>query len=222
MFQRLQFWKKYCNLEPKIIYDIGAHEGYWTKECLKVFPAAKIYQFEADLDKRRFLSDPRIDSCKGKEAYFEVLGEEDGKLVTFYKTKHVCTTGNSIMKENTGFFQDCLEEKRNMKTLATLVKEKKIPPPDFLKIDTQGSELSILKGAGKDVLEHVDLILLETSLQEYNQGVPLFDKDLIPFMNNLGYRMIDIVELHYVSYILIQMDVLFCKQDDVRFFPRKF
>jgi FkbM family methyltransferase len=212
MFQRLQFWKKHSKFEPKVIYDIGAHEGQWTRECQATFPQAQIYQFEADLDKKSLL----------KSAFFEVLGEEDGKTVTYFKTRYPCSTGNSILKENTKYFEGCVEEKRSIKTLHTLVEEQKLPPPDFLKIDTQGSELAIMKGAGAQLLQNAQLILLETSLQEYNQGVPLFDKEIVPFMNQQGYRMLDIVELHYVSDILIQMDVLFCKDNDNRFFSHQF
>ena len=43
--------------------------------------------------------------------------------------------------------------------------------PVFVKIDVQGLELAVMKGAEK-ILNKAELVLLEVSTVEYNQGAP--------------------------------------------------
>ena len=63
---RLTTLRDRFEFNPKVIYDIGAHEGTWTDEVKPIFPDAVYVQFEADLDKERFLLD--------NPSYFEVFG----------------------------------------------------------------------------------------------------------------------------------------------------
>lgn len=60
----------------------------------------------------------------------------------------------------------------------------------YLKIDTQGYELNVLKGALK-ALSRVRLIQLETAFFEGYQGQPLIE-DIIRFLRELGYRIVAI------------------------------
>ena len=80
----------------------------------------------------------------------------------------------------------------------------------MIKIDCQGSELPILKG-GKKLVQHAEVIILEVPFMgEYNIGVPDFFEH-IKYMNKIGYRVFDIIELHRVEDILIQIDIVFIK-----------
>ena len=60
----------------------------------------------------------------------------------------------------------------------------------YLKIDTQGYELNVLKGALK-ALSRVRLIQLETAFFEGYEGQPLIE-DVIRFLRELGYRIVAI------------------------------
>ncbi len=60
----------------------------------------------------------------------------------------------------------------------------------YLKIDTQGSELNVLKGA-LGVINRFDLIQLETSFLEVYHGETLIG-DVIKFLDCLGYRIVSI------------------------------
>jgi FkbM family methyltransferase len=210
-FTRIALLRDKYHFEPKVIYDIGAHQGVWTMECQKIFPMAKFYQFEANLNKRKFIPN----------AFFDVLADKDGKEVQFYRTTTECDTGNSIYRENTQYFNDenVLIEERTTKKLDTIVEENKLPPPDFMKLDTQGSELNIISGA-KNIMKSVQVILMEISLHEYNVGVPLLNH-VICTMSGLGFVLFDIIELHYIQDVLIQIDGLFCRVDS-DFLVKKF
>lgn len=209
MFARIDFLKRKFGFDPKVIYDIGAYQATWTNDCKKVFPSSTYYQFEANDEKKEFLKD---------NPTFCVLGDKDNTDVIYYKTKYVHQTGNSILKEKSIFFDDsrCIVEKKNMRTLDSIVSEKSLPYPDFLKLDTQGSELLILSGAPK-CLEHSQVVLLEVSLHNYNEKAPLLF-DFLKFMHEKGFVAFDIAELNYLEYgkskgLLAQVDLLFCKKD---------
>lgn len=211
MFNRIRLLKQKFNFEPKVIYDIGAHQGSWTAQCQQVYPQAKYYLFEANLNKKKVIPD----------AIFEVLSDTDYKEIVYYKTKTPCDTGNSIYRENTKYFDDenSIKEERTTRTVDSLAEERKLPMPDFVKLDTQGSELNILKGAVK-TFKNVQVIMLEISLHEYNEDVPKLDS-VVAFMRKYGFIMFDIVDLHYVDDVLIQIDAMFCPKDS-DFIVKKF
>lgn len=208
MFQRLKFLKEKFNFNPKVIYDIGAYEGNWTLEAKKIFPNAEYYLFEANNDKKECIEE----NIKNPNVYYEVLYHTT-KEVTYYKSLLECQTGNSIFRENTQHFNDlyCETEVRKTKTLTSILEENKLPCPNLLKIDTQGSELIILKGFEK-YWPTVDVILLEISLHKYNADAPLLN-EVISYLAAKKYVMFDIVDLHYSSGVLIQIDALFCPLD---------
>ena len=78
----------------------------------------------------------------------------------------------------------------------------------FIKIDCQGAEIAILKGAA-DVLAKTDFILLEIPLfGQYNAGVSTF-LEHIQYMDSIGFQPYDIVENHYINNFNMQVDMLF-------------
>jgi FkbM family methyltransferase len=212
MFKRLETVKNYHNFKPNVIYDIGAHKGVWTKNCKTVFPDATYYQFEANTDQSEHLHDnPTI--C--------LLGNEDEKTVVYYKDKKLGATGNSIFREKTTFFDDdvCEKETRTMKRLDTIIQEKSLPFPDFIKLDVQGAELLILEGAPA-CMRSADVIMMEVSVASMNEGSPLIH-DVLNFMANNGFVMFDIVEANSIGPVLTQLDIVFCKKDS-RFHVKDF
>lgn len=211
MFERIKFLKEKYNFEPCVIYDIGAHEGDWMSECLQIYPDAKYYLFEANKAKKDFIP----------QAIFEVLSSQDNQNVIFYKTSIECDTGNSVYRENTEYFDDDIVQMENRisRKLDSIVEERKLPKPDLVKIDTQGSELDIMKG-GLESLKNAQVIILEVSLHYYNKNVPLLD-EVILFMRKSGYIMFDIGDMHYKNDILIHIDAMFCNLDSI-FITKRF
>jgi hypothetical protein len=70
-------------------------------------------------------------------------------------------------------------------TLNTLARAKSYPAPDLVKMDVQGAELDIMKGA-LDLLKSTKHIILELQEVEYNKGAPLRD-EVIEYMNTQGF-----------------------------------
>ena len=179
------------------VLDIGAYLGTWKDMFQKVFPRADILMIEANKEKEKFL--------KKKGKYFiAVLGAEDEKIVDYYRCENEdISSGNGIFKENTNYKFE--PEKRKTIKLTTLLKDSS--GFDLIKIDTQGSELSILQGS-TEIIEKTKFLLLELSIVEYNFKAPKY-LQVIKYLEENNFKLIDIFDLHYRNGSLIQMDGFF-------------
>ena len=151
---------------PQNILDIGANKGRWSLEVnKKVFPKFYFTLIEPieyqDLEKiSRKLNNFKV---------LNVLLDHIERKVTWYEKRN---TGDSMFKENTGYFDDCIEIEKTTSTLDNIFNKNNVF--DLIKIDCQGAELPILKG-GKKLIQHADVIILELPFMgEYNIGVPGF------------------------------------------------
>jgi len=90
---------------------------------------------------------------------------------------------------------------------------KGIAAPALLKIDAQGYELEILRGAMK-VLPLIDAILLEIAVIEINKGAPLLN-EVLGFMKTLGFVAYEILEIHRrpLDGALNQIDFTLCVRE---------
>ena len=62
-------------------------------------------------------------------------------------------------------------------------------------MDTQGSELDILRG-GKNLISKASAVILEISYFEWNLGAPLAD-EIIDYMESIGFKEFIEIGEHY-------------------------
>lgn len=203
MFARLQTLKD-KGYSPKVIFDIGAHKGTWTDQCLNIYNDADYYLFEAieysELDK--FHDSKNVHVTKG------VILNDTITDVDWFEMRN---TGDSMFRENTRFFENPTVIRRNTTTLDFVLKDTVFTDGVFIKIDCQGAEIPILKGATK-LLEATDFILLEIPFfGKYNTGVPTF-LEHVQFMDSIGFIPYDILEHHVMKGFLMQVDILFIRK----------
>ena len=196
---------KLFGFEPINILDIGANKGKWSLLVKKkVFPLANYTLIEAiDYDE---LSS--INNFANMTSMIVLLDEKVGKVIW----NEMRNTGDSIYKENTSYFDDCQKIERDTTTLDITFQDKKYF--DLIKIDCQGAEIPILKG-GKNTILNTSVIILEMPFMgEYNIGVPNFFEH-IKYMDEIGYQVYDIIEMHRAEDILIQIDIIFLKKGHI-------
>jgi FkbM family methyltransferase len=198
MFNRLAFWKT-KGMNPSVIYDIGANSGSWTRDAKTVFPHARYEEFEANPDHRR-------SGCH------EVLLGDVEKDVTFYKETGSNVgenTGASIYLEVTRHYTpgNYVAETLPMVPLDLFVDRANLPKPDMLKLDVQGAELDVLRGA-ESLLQTTKYVLLEVALHRWNKDAPMIE-DIIMYMSSHDFELIDIVDTHFTQNYLFQVDVVF-------------
>ena len=127
------------------------------------------------------------------------------KKVNFYSRK---LTGDSYYREQSNRYdKDRKPETIITTTLDEIVKKENLKLPNFIKIDTQGSEIDILKGS-KNTLKNCNLIYLETPIIEYNLNSPNLN-ECVNYLKSINFVPLDICEVHYMDKVLIQVDILY-------------
>jgi len=194
---------------PRTILDIGAYKGEWSQSMKKIFPFSKYFMVEGNKQCEPFLQKTDI-------PYQISMLSNYKKTISYYNHNGLDKSGNSVYRERTDAYSDknCNVEKVECDTLSNIVKMRKISDIDFIKLDVQGSEKDVING-GIDIIQNAKIILIELQLVEYNQGAPMLS-DMILYMKNIGFKLFDIIELHYTpNHVLLQVDALFEKDNDI-------
>jgi FkbM family methyltransferase len=189
------------DIEIKSVFDIGAYKGFWSRDVRKRFPNAEYKLFEPNE-----IHNSSITSLGFKPLNI-LLGRNSGDSVVFYAKGQ---TGDSYFLEKN---KDYLGSERRMQTvsLADFVESNESQWPDFLKIDTQGSELEILKGS-QPGLEKVSVILVELPITSLNIGAATLS-EVVLYLEDNNFVPIHLSEIHNVIDILIQIDIAFMRRD---------
>ncbi|WP_394729424.1 FkbM family methyltransferase [Altererythrobacter sp. GH1-8] len=201
---------------PGTIIDVGANVGEWARSIGDIFPHASIHMIEAQPE----LSSALAVSAKhiGDRASYEIalLGAQTSAEVSFYRIG----TGSSVMEEVTNLDKEIV--KLPMKRLDEIDLKIAKSGPTFLKLDVQGYELEVLKGA-ETILAGAEAVLMEISLLPYNRGAPLMP-EIIAFMDNRGFVPYDICgqQRRVSDRALFQIDMIFVQKDSALRRHRRF
>jgi FkbM family methyltransferase len=208
MFKKLLSLKTNHNYCPEIIFDIGACYGNWTHQMLHTYPNAEYFLFEAInySQLNQFSSNPKIH-------VHNVILNDKIEEVSWYEKQN---TGDSFFKEKTHHFIDVIPLKKQTIDLNSYLDKIKFSLHHskniFIKIDCQGAEISILKGASS-ILSSVNFILIEMPLfGQYNENVPNFLHH-VQFMDEIGFIPFDIIDNHYINNFNMQIDFLFINKN---------
>jgi FkbM family methyltransferase len=206
-------WRRFLaqGFVPKVFYDIGANDPFsleGQQTVLKpLMPQTRFFLLEAMAK-----HEPQLERS-GEPYAIVVLGQEDGAEKTFYESAaYAPGTGDSYYLERTAAYSaEAVRPSRQItRRLDSLVEERAWPLPDFIKLDTQGSELDILRGAGK-CLAHASALQIECNVLNYNEGAPMLP-EVLQFMQSAGFRLYDIVQLHFTPQRqLLQTDMIFVR-----------
>lgn len=181
---------------PSKIADIGANVGQFYSLIKEVYPDSNVLSIEGN-------PSCEIDLKSTNPNYLiSLLGSEEEEKILYVNKDYDKCTGSSIYKETTDFYLDCNEITVKSKTLDSLNMNF-----DLIKIDVQGSELDILKGGIKTIVD-CEYLLVELSVKNYNQGSSSADEVII-FLSNLGFKIYDIFSHFYFNDKLTQIDFLF-------------
>ena len=190
-------------LKPDTVIDVGAFEGSWSRMARRIWTNSQIVMFEPNLKKTPLVSAASDEI--GATLFSELLGAADGTKVSFY----VMELGSSVMAENSPLERS--QETRDLRRIDTVIQS--VKGRALLKIDAQGYELEILKGAEK-LLPSIEAILLEVAIIQINEGAPILD-EVVAYMKSIGFVACEILEIHRrpLDQALNQIDLLFVRED---------
>ena len=189
--------------QPNQIFDVGAYKGEFAELCLNVWPQTHVACFEALEDKVSQL-EQLASQNKAISVFPGLLGAESHEQVAL----HIRETASSVLLEHIS--QDFPVQFSRMRTIDQIVQENfNGQAPDFLKIDVQGYELEVLKGAEKS-LPQIQVILAEINFLDIHQNVPLL-AEVITWLDKRDWVAYDICALgrRPLDQTLWQADFIF-------------
>jgi len=201
--------------KPSRILDIGASIGLWHAEAKQQWPDAYMYSIEANFDCEPWLQklghDYKICLLTKDENNYDYHKKIYGESREDAINNAVHGSGNSIYLEKTEFFADGLYETEEIKgtTLDSLFEDTSF---DLIKIDTQGSELDIIKGGMNLVSRAKGLILEITHDPPYNEGAPTYGETATFLNNNLRFFEQETLSIAGMWYPGHQKDLLFVNE----------
>ncbi|MBE9048062.1 FkbM family methyltransferase [Pleurocapsales cyanobacterium LEGE 10410] len=194
-------------LKPATIIDVGAAQG--TPALYEVFPKAR-HIFVEPLKEFTTYLDTLVGKLDKAEYIIAAAGTQRSNIVI---NVHPDLVGSSIYKEGENSNVNGVERIVPVVSLDRICEEKGAEGPYLIKIDTQGSELNVLRGA-EEVLQKTDFVILEVSLFEFFQDGPqLFE--CINFMKKRGFVAYDLFNLQYrlLDGAMSQVDIAFVREN---------
>jgi FkbM family methyltransferase len=195
-------------VEIKSIFDVGANIGTWTLLAKAIFNDANVHAFEPlIIHTEKFNHLTRTLSKVSLHTF--CLGSENGNSVinvSSFSDSSSLLNATPLEYEQYGI-KKIDEEEVLVKRIDELIDGGEIPVPEIIKMDVQGYELEVLKGAGK-YLNEVNYIIAEVSFKEYYHGQPLF-MDIANYLLQYHFEVYSFGHSTPTGLPLGQIDVLF-------------
>ena len=185
------FFRLLVNLDytPKHIVDVGAHLGGWTRSALNVFPCSKYTLFEPQRELLGSQSDLDLPNIRRN---YVGAGPASGQALL---SQHNRADSFSFaltpeQARDRGFAQVPVEV---VSLDDYFDRNTDWPAPDVLKIDAEGWDIEVVRGAEK-VIGHCDVVLIEAGV--LNKRFTNTALEVMKEMDNRGFKLFDITDLN--------------------------
>lgn len=200
---------------PHVVFDVGAHEGWFLHSWKDWCPAAEIHAFE-----------PAVEAFTNARNWY---GKDPSLVfnnVAVGRTRG--TLAMNVMEESrvsNSFLLPVEEEwqkidyhtgaitKRDVPviTLDDYAREKNIASIYLMKIDVQGFELEVLEGA-VETLKKTDYVFVEAAIRPLYHGAPRFTH-VHDFLDAHGFHLMAMRAWHRGNRTLVETDMLFRRNE---------
>jgi FkbM family methyltransferase len=175
-------------IRPSTIIDVGANRGDFSLASRFAFPQAHIIAFEPvptlyHAVQARFASDS--DFVIYPFALGDVSGVQNFHLANDTALSSLLPPGSQLRETFGAVHTNSTIIQVEAKRLDEVLELDKLPQPILLKVDVQGGELSLLRGASRQ-LERVACVKLEHSFEDYYRGQSRLS-ELFAFMEDHGF-----------------------------------
>lgn len=187
----------YYERSPLVLVDVGAAGGpppHWRAAEAHL----KVIGFEPDGDAAPPTSGGPVDYL-----YLHTALYRDRARIPFYVTRKRRTS--SILRPNqrlaaqfpdSGRLEVVETTEVEADTLDRQLREHGIDDVDFIKLDTQGSELAVLEGAGDVLARSVFGLEIEVEFLPLYENQPLF-ADVDAFVRGRGFQLFDLLPCYW-------------------------
>jgi FkbM family methyltransferase len=198
-----------------VVLDVGAHEG-WFFHCWKDWcPAAVIHAFEPAPEAfanvtRHYGGQPDI--TINNVGVASVPGSLELNVMS------ESAVSNSFLRPVEATWDEVQYRTGTITTrtvpvttLDAYCREKNIDAVYLIKIDVQGFELEVLKGA-EQTLAITDYVFVESAIRPLYEGAPRFT-DVYTYLDRHGFHLIGMRAWHRGNQTLVESDMLFRRND---------
>lgn len=149
---------KQRGLQATHVLDIGAFEGWFSGQMLFLYPDAALYLIEPLEAKHTYMQEFCLKHKKAR--HFKYRARSNNALQMLRLADDLaCSSLLEVQSKNENLQQVAV------RTIDSLVQEREIQVPQIMKIDVQGYELEVLKGA-QELFGKTELFIIEVSLQK--------------------------------------------------------
>ena len=198
----------------RTVIDIGAHAGEFTAVARGYVPHAKVFAFEPLPGPYRALAHVIARCAQGSRAFPFALGDADDECTMCEYPFTPCSSLLPAAASARRWFPYMIGGVRRTVRILRLddvLAIASIERPALLKIDVQGYEDRVLRGAVR-TLFHVDSILIETSMVPVYDGQWLFP-EMRAWLEERGFSYSGAVRHHrsFFGGTIVQEDSLFTR-----------
>jgi FkbM family methyltransferase len=202
---------KTIGFTPKHIVDIGANHGTWTREVLTHFPEAFYTLLEPQHWLKKSFQD--ILDANSKVQFYPVgAGKEEGSFqFTIVGRDDSCSFRYTPEEAKAAGFEQI---EIPVVTLNGLLSESKLPTPDIIKIDAEGLDIEVLKGAS-NFFGETEIFMVEVGI--FNKSFDNSFLKMINFMDVKGYRLFEITDINrpFQPQVLWLAELVFIKKNGI-------
>jgi FkbM family methyltransferase len=205
---------KLFSINPKTVIDVGANEGQFTVACSKLFENVNIYPIEPSQKVALKLKN-NVGNLASQNVIITAVGDYIGYANFNVNSDSQVSSLLDLGKERVQYFphsyvMDKVEVP--ITTLDELFAKKVLEKPIMLKIDVQGAEDLVIKGA-RQILNQIDWVLIEVSFGRLYKGEKSFNL-IVEMMAECGFKFLKPLNFHTSPKTLeiIEMDALFKKE----------
>ena len=204
---------EHCNCRIAAIFDVGANIGQSALKFRIAFPKAKIYCFEPIGKTFEMLKENTKEYAN--LTYHQIaLGSREGEA-EMYLTEQ--SNASSLIRPDTVIGREVVA----LRTIDGFASDNKIERIDILKIDAEGFDLEVLKGA-RNMLSsrQIAFVLTEVGFHPGDDRQVLFD-DIRSYLLPMGYAVFGVYDqqlewsgekrLRYANVCFVREDAILHK-----------
>lgn len=194
----------------EVIYDVGANVGTWSLLAKAVIPEARVEAFEP-LPHHHDGFERNLRNVDGVVLNKVALGAQDASAnlrVTGFSDASSMLPPTDLSRIDFGV-EEIERVSVRVRALDGYRAEHQLPPPDLIKLDVQGYELEVLKGA-PECLRAAKAIIAEVGFVEYYRGQCLFH-EVVAHLAQYGLLLSSLSVNTALGAKLKQTDALFVR-----------
>lgn len=202
----------FARLKPDCVFDVGANVGQYGRSLRKLGFTGQILSFEpipavfADLE-RAAAHDDRwhchpyaLGRTSGRRSFNVMASNDFSSFLAPSRAADAEFTTDNVVKETIEVDLRTLDE-----VYPEMARRHGFANP-FLKLDTQGFDLEVLRGGGQS-LRHFCAMLSEINLRKLYEGAPDYAASIASF-SELGFDVARLFPVH--PYLILKLIELNC------------